>query len=74
MLEKANDNKEKYRKEINDMLTMLANGANAIVQDKYVTLTIQKKSINEARSHFNRVGADLIAHFSRLVQNAPNLI
>ena len=74
MLEKANDNKDKYRKEINDMLTMLANGANAIVQDKYVTLTIQKKSINEARSHFNRVGAYLIAHFSRLVQNAPNLI
>lgn len=73
LLEKANDNKDKYRKEINDMLTMLANGANAIVQDKYVTLTIQKKSISEARSHFNRVGADLIAHFSRLGSKCTEL-
>ncbi len=73
LLEKANDNKDKYRKEINDMLTMLANGANAIVQDKYVTLTIQKKSISEARIHFNRVGADLIAHFSRLGSKCTEL-
>lgn len=73
LLEKANDNKDKYRKEINDMLTMLANGANAIVQDKYVTLTIQKKSISEARSHFNRVGADLIAHFLRLGSKCTEL-
>lgn len=73
LLEKANDNKDKYRKEINDMITMLANGANAIVQDKYVTLTIQKKSINEARSHFNRVGADLIAHLSRLGSKCTEL-
>lgn len=54
LLDKANDDKDKYRKEINDMLTMIANGANAIVQDKYVTLTIQKKSVEEARNHFNR--------------------
>ena len=66
LLENANDDKDKYRKEINDMLTMIANGANAIVQDKYVTLTVQKKTVKEAQSHFNRVGADLIAHFSRL--------
>lgn len=66
LLERANDDKDKYRKEINDMLTMIANGANAIVQDKYVTLTVQKKTVKEAQSHFNRVGADLIAHFSRL--------
>ena len=29
LLERANDDKDKYRKEINDMLTMIANGANA---------------------------------------------
>lgn len=73
LLERANDDKDKYRKEINDMLTMLANGANAIVQDKYVTLTIQKKTVEEARSHFNRVGADLIAHFSRLGSKCTEL-
>lgn len=73
LLEKANDDKDKYRKEINDMLTMIANGANAIVQDKYVTLTIQKKSVQEARNHFNRVGADLIAHFLRLGSKCTEL-
>ncbi|MBR2431075.1 ATP-binding protein [bacterium] len=73
LLENANDDKDKYRKEINDMLTMIANGANAIVQDKYVTLTIQKKTVKEARSHFNRVGADLIAHFSRLGSKCTEL-
>lgn len=66
LLSDANDGKDKYRKEINEMLTMLANGANAIVQDKYITLTIQKKTVEEARAHFNCVGADITAHFARL--------
>ena len=73
LIENANDGKDKYRKEINDMLTMIANGANAIVQDKYVTLTVQKKSVQEAQGHFNRVGADLIAHFSRLGSKCTEL-
>ena len=30
LLERTNDDKDKYRKEINDMLTMIANGANAM--------------------------------------------
>ncbi len=73
LLENANDGKDKYRKEINEMLTMLANGANAIVQDKYVTLTVQKKTADEAKKHFARVGADLIAHFSRLGSKCTDL-
>ena len=73
LLENAHDEKDKYRKEINDMLTMIANGANAIVQDKYVTLTVQKKTVKEARSHFGRVGADLSAHFSRLGSTCTEL-
>lgn len=73
LIENADDGKDKYRKEINDMLTMIANGANAIVQDKYVTLTVQKKSPQEAQSHFNRVGADLNAHFSRLGSKCTEL-
>lgn len=73
LLSNADDGKDKYRKEINEMLTMLANGANAIVQDKYVTLTIQKKTAEEARAHFNRVVADLTAHFSRLGSKCTEL-
>ena len=43
-----------------------ATGANAIVQDKYVTVSVSKKNIEEARNYFARVGADLIGHFNRL--------
>ena len=48
------------------MLLEKATGANSIVQDKYVTVSVSKKNIEEARNYFARVGADLIAHFSRL--------
>ena len=71
--EQQNDNCDVYRREINEMLLKLANGANAIVQDKYITITVQKKTIEEARSHFNRVGSDLMAHFSRLGSKCTEL-
>ena len=62
----ADDGLDKYRKEYNKMLLEKATGANSIVQDKYVTVSVCKKNIEEARNYFARVGADLIAHFSRL--------
>lgn len=64
--EHKDDGKDEYRQEINEMLSRLATGANAIVQDKYITLTIQKKTVDDARQHFRRVSTDLQAHFGRL--------
>lgn len=60
------DELDEYRKEYNQMLLDKATGANSIVQDKYMTISVNKKSVEDARSYFARVGADLIAHFSRL--------
>ena len=60
----ADDGLDKYRKEYNKMLLDKATGANSIVQDKYVTVSVCKKNIEEARNYFARVGADLIAHFN----------
>ena len=62
----ADDGLDKYRKEYNKMLLDKATGANSIVQDKYVTVSVCKKNIEEARNYFARVGADLITHFNRL--------
>ena len=62
----AEDGLDKYRKEYNKMLLDKVTGANSIVQDKYVTVSVCKKNIEEARNYFARVGADLISHFSRL--------
>ena len=66
LIDETGDSLDKYRREYNKILLDKATGANAIVQDKYVTISINKKSVEDARTYFARVGADLIAHFSRL--------
>ncbi len=60
------DGLDLYRKEYNKMLMDKATGANSMVQEKYVTITVCKKNIEEAKNYFARVGTDLIAHFMRL--------
>ena len=55
-----------YRKEYNQMLLDKISGGNGIVQEKYITVTVMKKEIDEARAYFARIGSDLITHFSRL--------
>ena len=57
---------DEYREEYNRMLLDKATGANAIIQEKYITISVCKKNVEEARNYFARVGADLIAHFGRL--------
>ena len=47
----AEDGLDKYRKEYNKMLLDKATGANSIVQDKYVTVSVCKKNIEEARNY-----------------------
>ena len=60
------DRLDEYREEYNKILLEKATGANAIVQDKYMTISVNKKNVEDARNYFARVGADLIAHFGRL--------
>ena len=48
------------------MLLDKATGANGITQEKYITISVVKKDIEEARAYFARVGADLISHFAAL--------
>ena len=66
LLRMLGDPLDVYRKEYNDMLTAKATGSNAIIQDKYITISVNRKSIEDARLYFARIGSDLIAHFSRL--------
>ena len=60
------DELDEYREEYNKILLEKATGANSIVQDKYITVSVGKKSVEDARNYFARVGADLTAHFGRL--------
>lgn len=69
----AGDFLDVYREEKNVVMLENATGANAIVQDKYVTISVNKKSVDEARNYFARVGADLISHFGRLGSKCSEL-
>ena len=62
-----------YRREYNQMLLDKATGANGIIQEKYITVSVCKKDIEEARSYFARIGADLIAHFAALGSKCTEL-
>ena len=66
LLPLAEDDLDEYRKEYNKMLLDKATGANGIIQEKFITISVNKKSIEEARNYFARIGADLISHFSGL--------
>ena len=60
------DGLDLYRKEYNDILLEKATGSNSIIQEKYVTVSVFKKNIEEARNYFTRVGTELVSHFAHL--------
>ena len=62
-----------YRDEYNRMLFAKATHSNSIVQGKYVTISVTKKNIEDARIYFARVGSDLISHFNRLGSKCTEL-
>ena len=66
LMELKDDGLDVYRKEYNDILMNKALNANGIMQEKYITVSVAKKSIEEARQHFLRVEAELEQHFSTL--------
>lgn len=55
MLELCGDSLDRYRTEYNRILADNANMSSGITQDKYLTVTVEKKSIEEARTYFNRI-------------------
>lgn len=66
LLKKADDGLDKYREEYNKMLLEQAKKANGIVQEKIITISVYKKSIEEARNYFTRAGTNLSNHFAVL--------
>ena len=66
LLPMTGDELDEYRREYNQMLLDKATGANGIMQEKYITISIHKKNVEEARAYFARVGTDLTAHFTAL--------
>ena len=47
--------------------------SNSIVQERYITVSTVAKDIDEARSYFNRVSADLTSHLAQLSSTCEEL-
>ena len=66
LLQMKGDELDAYRREYNEMLLAKAAGNNSIIQEKYITVSVHKNSIEEARTFFKRSGTELTARLSRL--------
>ena len=60
------DWRDEYREEYNHMLLDKAMNAEGVMQEKFITISIAKKTVEEARAYFARISADLQAHFAAL--------
>lgn len=60
------DELDRFRKEVNQMLLNKTQDANGLMKELYVTVSISKKGIEEARNYFLRMGSSLVNHFADL--------
>ena len=60
------DDLDEYRREYNEFLLQKAEDANRMIRDLLVAVTVEKDSLDEARTYFTRVGTELTANFARL--------
>lgn len=67
------DGLDQYRQEYNGILTEKAAESNNLIQDKYITIAVARKNIEEARTFFHRVDADLGKTFGKLDSGARPL-
>ena len=60
------DGLDQFRVEYNDLLADKAADSNNLIQEKYITISIEAKSLEDAKAFFNRVGTDLTTSLSRM--------
>lgn len=60
------DRRDLYRNEYNALVLGKAAESNNLIQEKYITVSTEKKSVEEARAFFSRVGTDLTTGLSRM--------
>lgn len=73
MIDMNDDELDLYRKEYNKVLEEQTTASNNIVQEKYITVTVTKKNIEEARNYFNRISADITNHLNALGSKCTEL-
>lgn len=67
LLPHCGDGLDERREEYNAMLSdKVTDASNSVVQERYITLSVHKKNIEEARTFFQRVSGDVGSHLSRM--------
>ena len=72
-LDIGNDYLTPYRKEYNDILASCSIETNGIIQEKIITITIDKPDILSARTYFSKTSAKLESCFSKLGSKLEDL-
>lgn len=68
------DGLDNYREEFNEMLrAQVTESNNSIVRERYLTISVVKRNIEEARTYFARVGTDLTTKLAALSSLAQEL-
>lgn len=65
-IENEQDRLDRFRKEYNKIIEDSAKSSNGIKQEKYITVTVTKKSLEEARTTIRRIAVELNKHFKKL--------
>lgn len=74
MVSSSNDDKYSiYTSELNELLADKMAESNNIVHEKYITVSTEKRNIEEARTFFTRVSNDLTADFSKISSKITEL-
>lgn len=60
------DSQDRYREEMNAIISSKAEESKNLVQDKYVTISVPERNIADNRLFFSRMNDDLTRSFSRL--------
>lgn len=66
LLKFKEDGLDIYRQEYNQMLLDKSVNANGMVREIYLTISIFKKSYEDAKIYFRRISNDIISHLSKL--------
>ena len=63
-----------YRAEYNTMLTdKVTDSSNSVVQERYITVSTHKKTVDEARTFFDRVTGDITSRLNKLDSHSEEL-
>ena len=74
LIPRQDDYLDCYRAEYNSMLMdKVTDSSNSVVQERYVTLSVHRKNVEEARAFFDRVTADVTTRLSHLDAHSEEL-